>query len=208
MSHTIQRCTMVAGLAVALIGPAHAQIPSNIDYPVFGSTGGVSLMVEYARGLNNESGKDNYIGGRFVIPFAKASVFAGGGYMACSGCGLSSRGGGGAGLAVHLIDGPDQSISLSAQTGFGVTKISGQAVWGIPVGVAIAPRTGNTVRPWVMPMFLLQNNGNETKPGFAAAAGADIALGSAFGIHVGFEVTAISGATPIAAGVGVHYQLP
>ena len=57
MSHTIQRCTMVAGLAVALIDPAHAQIPSNIDYPVFGSTGGVSLMAEYARGLNNESGK-------------------------------------------------------------------------------------------------------------------------------------------------------
>jgi hypothetical protein len=208
MSRGTIQVALVAGLALAWLTPCEAQIPGNIDYPVFASAGSASFNGEYTRGLNDDAGKDNYVGARVVIPLSKVSVQAGGGLLTCSGCGLSTRGGAGIGVAVHLLDDPDAPLALSAQAGVGFTKVSGSSVFGVPVGLALGFKASDTVRPWVVPMFILQRGNSQTEAGFAAALGADVTFASGFGFHVGFELTAIAGDVPLAAGAGLHYQLP
>jgi hypothetical protein len=180
---------------------APAQIPGNIDYAAFGDA--PAVMGEYARGLNDDAGKTNYAGARFVIPLSRVTVFAGAGF---SEWGDPMRLGVGGGVAVPLVGVADASFSLSAQAGFGFTKVFGDAVWAAPVGLAIRANPSGNVQPWVMPMLSIVHAG-DTEVGFAASGGADIALGPAFGLHLAAQFEAIAGATPIGIGAGVHYRL-
>jgi hypothetical protein len=191
-----------------LASPALAQMVGNPVY--FSPKAGVGLTIagDYGRGLNDNSGKMNYFGGRATLGLPMFAITLGGGSAKPSG-GTSTTSFG-ADAAVTVIKGPMVPVSVSLQAGVGSYKVLGTRVYNVPVGAALAfnvKSPGASVEPWVAPRLNIVHSTGSTQSKFGASGGVNVGLPSGLGFHVALDYVAISGAAPLTAGAGLHYAI-
>ncbi len=202
--------------AVSVLGlvasPALAQMIGNPVY--FSPKQGVGLTIaaDYGRGVNDNSGKANYFGGRATLGLPTFAITVGGGSAKPSGgTSLTSFGGD---VGVTVLKGPAVPVTVSLQGGAAYSSVSGVKSWHVPAGAAVAFNVKSpaaSVEPWVAARvdYSRASGGgftlSSTRPG--ASAGVNVGLPSGLGFHVGLDYVNVSGGSPILAGVGAHYAI-
>jgi hypothetical protein len=133
---------------------ASAQMAGFVNYPAIGGVG-LKIFGDYGRGLNDNSGKGNYFGGRAELGIPIAQFWAGAGSYSPDtpeGSESSSEISWGGGAAFNIIKGPVAPIKLSAQAAVsGVSLGEGISQMSIPVGLAVNANLGTggtSVVPW------------------------------------------------------------
>jgi len=204
---------------VAVLGlfasPALAQMLGNPVY--FSPKQGVGLTIagDYGRGLNDNSGKTNYFGGRATLGLPMVAITVGAGSASAGGASMMSFGGD---VGVTVIKGPMVPVTVSIQAGAAYSSESGVKTLHAPVGVALAfnvKSPGASVEPWVAPRLditrvsgtigTIDFSGTETNIG--ASGGVNVGLPSGFGFHVAADWVNVSGGSPLTVGAGVHYTI-
>ena len=144
-----------ACLAAALLiaTPAAGQL---INFPVLamapgGADGSTSIGAGFARGLNDNSGKQSAIGAGITRGMEKVSFGVSGGYVMTDTDALTLAGR----VGVHLVT--EGSVSVSVQTGLGWQSLTfipdDVTILNIPIGVAIRSNNDGPVSVWTMPRF-------------------------------------------------------
>lgn len=216
------------GLAVAVAPkPAAAQLPGNPVYAP-GGAGGLTLAADFGKGLNDASGKTNFIGGRAELGLPLIRVAAGAGiYDPRGGADKEIALAGSA--ALQVFGGPLIPVSVRVFAGAGYWKTSGSGVSGgdvtniaVPLGLAFAvnvPTPGLNIDPWVMPRVQLtrmSNGTSDTDLNVGASAGITFGLPIGLGGHVALDyilkstdVPTLTRAdvSPLTLGVGVQYTI-
>ena len=118
----------ITGLGVGLTLWTHsaaAQVFGSPFYAVPTGSSGVTVSGRYGRGLNDESGEFNYIGGRIDVSGPDVSFWANGGPVVDVGDTDFTLGGG---FAVKLPLAPAAPVHLTIQggVGLGLPRVSGQ----------------------------------------------------------------------------------
>ena len=212
--------TCIAALLVAT--PAMGQL---INFPVLalpaGDADGVtSVGAGYARGLNDDSGKQSAFGAGVARAMERVSFGVAGGYVATDTDELTLAGR----VAVHLLNDEDQPVTVSVQTGLGWMSLDvgteSLTLLNIPVGVALSGSTSAgsaTVRPWVMPrvQFTRASLGgtSNTNTDFGGSAGVGIVTEGGFGFGVSGDILIVDDGlggnnSEFLFGAGVFYRLP
>ncbi len=198
-------------LAVALNArPAEAQLAGDV---VWGVPGGVGVTVagNFSRGLNDESGKTNFFGGRAVLGLPMFSVWAGGGAVQNGDTEVTFGGG----AAVSVIKGPMLPVGVSLQAGLGYFSVAGFTTLTVPAGPVVTinvPSPAVDVTPWVHPRVHIQrvsNGTSDTDFGFGASAGVNVTLPMGFGGQVAVDWMTIGDPSvkPLMVGIGAHYKI-
>ena len=213
------------GVAVSVVGlvasPALAQMFGNPVY--FSPKQGVGLTVaaDYGRGLNDNSGKTNYFGGRATLGLPMFAITLGGGSGKPSGGdGITTFG---ADVAVTVIKGPMVPVTLSLQAGVGSYKVDLSATsdvqtFHLPIGAALAfnvKSPGASVEPWVAPRLDINRvkvtsgtvSASSTETDIGASGGVNVGLPSGLGFHLALDWVNVEGGAPIMVGAGVHYTI-
>lgn len=222
---------LLGSMAVALVAlagfamPASAQMVGNPVYvsPKHGT--GLSIAADYGRGLNLDSGKPNYFGGRATLGLPMLSISAGAGSVKPTG-GTSNISFGG-NVAVNLIKAPVMPVALSVFAGAGYLKSGSGATavknLNVPAGVALAfdvPSPSLSVEPWVAPRVQLAQTkfggASVSQIGFGASAGVNVGLPMGVGFHAALEYMTYAAKTsgtltaakvsPFMIGLGAHYK--
>lgn len=214
-----------AGLALALglvAGPAAAQMLGNPVY--FSPKGGTGLTIsgDYGRGVNDESGKTDYFGGRATLGLPMVSISAGAGSVSAEGA--DSEIGFGGALAVNILKAPLLPVAVNLQGGVGYLKEGDPTTLeattlNVPVGVGIAinvPSPAVSVEPWAAPRVNIQRvevtsgtgSASDTEVGFGASAGVNVGLPMGLGFHVAADWMTVGdpAVKPLYIGVGAHYK--
>ena len=214
----------VVALAMGLMAQtASAQLHGNPVYAINPGVG-VTLNGDFGRGINDESGKGQFYGGRVVLGVPMVSFWVGGGlYDARTGADKEVTIGGGA--AINLIKAPLLPVALTLQVG-GATVGCGtdcsnlNLVAGPALKINI-PTPGIGIEPWIMPrvhMTRLSFGGESiSQTGFGASGGLNINLPMGLGLHVVVDfanfaektsgiMTALE-SSPMTAGIGLHYKI-
>ncbi len=212
----------IAVLALALGLTASVASAQMHGLPVYGAVGGVgvTLMGDYGRGLNDESGKTNYFGGRIELGLPMVNFYAGAGSVKPDFEGAESQISFGGGAAVKLLKGPDAPVGVGVQAGLGYLSEEGDSWMRVPFGVLLAfnvPSTEVAVTPWVMPRAEWQRYSPETGDsqsefGFGASGGLSIVLPMGLDFHAAIDWMTISwvegeSTQPLVVGVGVSYHV-
>lgn len=214
----------VVALAMGLVAStASAQLHGNPVYAINPGVG-VTLSGDFGKGINDESGKGNFIGGRIVLGVPMVSFWVGGGqYDPRGGFDKETTIGGGA--AINLIKAPILPVALTLQVG-GATVSCGDDCSGLNVfaGPALkvnVPTPGIGVEPWIMPRINVSRTSfageSLTQKGFGASGGVNINLPMGLGVHAVVDfahfgettsgvMTALS-SSPMTAGIGLHYKI-
>ena len=198
---------------VAVLGlfasPALAQMLGNPVY--FSPKQGVGLTIagDYGRGLNDNSGKTNYFGGRATLGLPMFAITVGGGSASPEvGDAVTTFG---ASAAVTVIKGPMVPVTLSLQAGVGSYEVGTVRVMNVPVGAALAfnvSSPGASVEPWVAPRLnITKPSGGDAEMDLGASGGVNVGLPSGLGFHLAVDYVAVSGGSPILVGAGVHYTI-
>ena len=212
----------IAVLALALGLTASVASAQMQGLPVYGAVGGVgvTIMGDYGRGLNDESGKTNYFGGRIELGLPMVNIYAGAGSVKPEGEGAESKIAFGGGLAVKLLKGPDAPVGVGIQAGAGYVSYTGYNFLRVPAGVLLAfnvPSTEVAVTPWIMPRAEWQQYSPETGDsqsefGFGASGGLSIVLPMGLDFHAAIDWMTISwtegeSTQPLVVGVGASYHI-
>ena len=162
--------------------------------------------VQWARGLNDDSGEVNSFAAGVGRAMERVSFMAMGGYVASDLDELTL----GANVAVHLLSDDSTPVQMSVQGGFGWVKFDDpETVTSFPIGVAFQGRpSGNatTITPWVMPRLDIQHSSqfSSTETNFGAAAGLSINSEGTAGVHLAIDWVHTDSFDPIRFAIGVH----
>jgi hypothetical protein len=214
----------VLALAMGLAAEAtSAQLHGNPVYAINPGVG-ITLNGDFGRGMNDDSDKGNFMGGRVVLGVPMVSFWVGGGlYDAGDGADKETTIGGGA--AINLIKAPLLPVALTLQAG-GATVTCGDNCSGLNMFVGPAlkinvPTPAIGIEPWIMPRVHMSRTsfGGEsiTQKGIGVSGGLNINLPMGLGLHAVVDfanfgeatsgiITALS-ATPMTAGIGLHYKI-
>jgi len=215
----------VIALAMGLVAEsATAQLAGNPVYAINPGVG-VTLNADFGRGLNDESGKTNYFGGRVVLGVPMVSFWVGGGVWDPRTPLADKETALGGGAAINLIKAPLLPVALTLQVG-GSTLSCGEECSDLHLvaGPALrinVPTPGVGIEPWIMPRvhmtrFSLMGE-SATQTGFGASGGININLPMGLGFHAAVDFASLpdvtEGAiampemTPVIGGVGIHYKI-
>jgi hypothetical protein len=206
----------VVALALGLVvEAASAQLAGNPVYAINPGVG-ITLAGDFGRGLNDESGKTNFYGGRVVLGVPMLSFWVGGGVW-------DPRTGGdkqtalGGGAAINLIKAPILPVALTLQVGAATvscgddcTDISAVAGPALKVNV---PNPAIGIEPWIMPrvqVFRESDGGiSDTEAGFGVSGGLNINMPMGLGLHVVADWSSIGdpAVKPLVGGIGLHYKI-
>ncbi len=192
--------------------------------PVYGAVGsvGVTLNGDFGRGLNDDSQKSNYFGGRIELGLPVVNLYAGAGTVKPEGDGAESSIAFGGGAAVKLLKGPDAPVGVGIQAGLGYLSEEGDTFMKVPFGVLVAfnvPSTGVAVTPWVMPRgewqrISIEGFDSQSKIGFGASGGLSVVLPVGLDFHAAIDWHTIdfgdgpdTSTSPLYVGVGVSYHI-
>jgi hypothetical protein len=190
---------------------ANAQTMFNPFYAAPTGTGAPAVFIagQFGRGINSESGENNFVGGKITVALPMVSLWAEGGPVFNGSSDVTL----GAGLAINFIQVPAAPVKLTLQTGVGWLEDGGFTLLKVPVGLAIQgniPSPGADVTPWVMPRVgILRGSGggsSNTEAGIGISAGIGFTLPGGFGLDAALDWENIDGANPLLAGVGFHYK--
>lgn len=176
----------LGALALAFMGnEASAQFAGMpLDYSI--APAGVGVSVQYGRGLNEDSGKQNSLSG--VVTFGGSSFFAGAGagYFGAFGDNKAEQFnfGGKVGFKLPVAPGGPLAVAPAAGVNYWSNGDADLKVMTVPVGVTLAftpPSAGASIQPFVTPYFMWMRTsfgGNSSSDtGFGAAGGLKIGLG-------------------------------
>lgn len=202
-----------ACLAAALMiaTPAMGQL---INFPVLalapGDADGTTVIgAAFARGLNDNSGKQSAFGAGFARGMERVSFGAAGGYVATDFDELTLA----ARIAVHLLS--DSPVQVSLQSGIGWMD-SGATLLNFPIGLAIQSNNDGPGRVWVMPrlnvMRISSGGVSNTDSKIGASAGGSYTAEGGIGFNVALDFQRVdNGLEDVSAvlfSAGVHYVLP
>jgi hypothetical protein len=218
----------VVALAMGLVAEAaSAQLAGNPVYAINPGVG-ITLNGDFGKGINDESGKGTFMGGRVVLGVPMVSFWVGAGQYDWNSSDPAvddkeiALGGG---AAINLIKAPLLPVALSLQVG-GATLGCGDDCSDLHVvaGPALrinVPTPGIGVEPWIMPrvhMSRMSFGGESvTQTGFGASGGVNISLPMGLGFHAVVDFAKIPAKTsgllqvpkssPMTAGFGLHYKI-
>ncbi|UCG84955.1 MAG: hypothetical protein JSW71_13510 [Gemmatimonadota bacterium] len=223
-------------LAALIVGfcveSATAQMNGFVNYPAVGGVG-VKLFGDYGRGLNEESLKSNYFGGRAELGLPFVNFWAGIGSVkadsATVGAATSSEMTYGGGASFNILKGPLVPVHVAVQAGFGYLKRDlgnnvSSKVTKIPFGLSAAinlPTPGVGVKPWAYAFGEYQSRSetgaeSESKVGFGISGGLEVNLQMGLGLYAALNWSSIDfGAegetdtteSPLFLGVGLSYKI-
>lgn len=214
----VSRIVGAALLFAPVATPAVAQQAGNIVYvsPKHGT--GISIMGDYARGLNDASGKTNYFGARAIVGLPLITVSAGGGIVQ-NGESEFTVGGN---ASLNILSAPLLPVAVAIHGGVGYLDAGGQTTLNFPIGVAIAvrpPSPGVSFEPWIAPRINIRrvsNGTSSTSSNFGVSGGINIGLPNGIGLHAAFDYVAVSSdipgvsssdVSPLIVGVGLQYKI-
>ena len=221
--------TAAVALAFAVTAsPAVAQLIGNPVYAPAGA-GGLTLAADFGRGVNDASGKTNFLGGRAELGLPIIRIGAGVGIYDPNLTGVDKEVTLAGNAALQVFGGPLVPVSISLQVGIGYLKRSGTGVAGdettlsVPVGLVLAvnvPTPGLSIDPWVAPRLQITRTSNgtsDTDVNFAASAGVNFSLPIGLAAHVALDYVVVSAPagsplsssdfSPVLFGIGVHYTI-
>jgi hypothetical protein len=218
----------LAALILGLSGhPTAAQMYGSINYPAIGGVG-VKIAGEFARGLNDESLKSNYFGGRAELGLPFFNVWAGIGSVKPDdelvGGESSSEITYGGGAAFNLLKGPLVPVRVSVQAGAGYLSSEGSSQLTVPFGLAAAinvPTPGVGIVPWAYAFAEYQRISPDaldstSKIGFGISGGVEVSLPMGLGfygavdwhtIDFGEEGETGTSISPLFVGAGLTYKI-
>lgn len=220
----------IAALAFTLAlvsNSAAAQLAGNPVYFSPNHGPGFSLLGDFGRGVNDESGKTNFYGGRAILGLPMASFSAGAGVWDANVTGLDKEITFMGSAAVNVVKGPLVPVAVSIQAGAGYLKtgsgVTEAKFWNFPIGIGFAidaPSPVVDVEPWAAPRIHIRRvsvGGNSaTQFGFGASAGLNLTLPAGLGFHAVLDWARFSEKTsgplnlaevkPLIVGVGAHYR--
>ena len=208
-------------LAAQLVAtPAVGQL---LNHPVYAlpqgpDAGATILAAQYARGLNDESFKDNSFAVSVLRAMERVTFAASGGYVLDYALGTESQLSLAGRVAVHLLSDDSTPVQVSVQGGFGWASVDGTpdntSLTSFPIGVAISGRPSDSdtsVRPWVMPRL---NIARVSVGGLIVSEsdiGAPVGVGftseSGAGAHMAVDWLNVEGGSPFGFSLGVHYVM-
>ena len=207
----------IAALLVA--APATAQLLNHpvTALPAGNALGATFVTGQYARGLNDNSGKLNSFGVGVGRAMQRVSFSGMGSYTATALDELSLA----AAVGVHLLSDDSTPVQLTIQSGLGwwsadISATESQTMLNFPIGIAIQARPGDaatSVRPWVMPRLNIARSGgtttaaSSTQTDFAVSGGVSVTGQSGAGAQVSFDWVNVEGGSPFGFSIGVHYAI-
>jgi len=210
-------CIAVLALTMGLVTEsASAQVYGNPVYAINPQVG-VTLNAEYGRGINDDSGKDQVFAGRVVLGVPMVSFWVGGGMWDSRIDGADKEVAISGGAAINLIKAPILPVALTLQVGAGT--ISFDTDWrllSVVAGPALkvnVPTPGIGIEPWIMPRLEYQRmsylDNSDSEVGFGASGGLNVNLPNGLGFHAALDILSIGdpSASPMTAGVGIHYTI-
>ncbi len=216
----------VGALALSLgVQPATAQMYGFINYPAIGGVG-VKISGDYGRGLNDESLKSNYFGGRaeLGLPFVNfwagiGSFKAGDEFVVGENSSEISYGGG---AAFNLLKGPLVPVRVSVQAGAGFLSREGSSQLTVPFGLSAAinvPTPGVGIVPWAYAFAEYQRVSPDaadsmSEIGFGISGGLEVNLPMGLGIYAALEWSTVdwgegpdTRVSPLFLGAGLTYKI-
>ena len=201
-------------LALLVATPAVAQL-RNHPFQASAAAAGVTFFVaQFARGLNEDSGKQSSFAAGVGRAMERVSFLAMGGYVASDTEELQL----GAKVAVHLLIDDGTPVQVSVQSGLGwISEDVGtesRSTLNFPVGVAIQARlsdSGISVRSWMMPRLHIIRTGElgvipgNTETDFGASGGVSFTGESGVGAHLAIDWVHTDFADPFRFAIGMHY---
>lgn len=221
------------GIALAVVFlvissyPTAAQMYGSINYPAVGGIG-VKISGEFARGLNDESLKSNYFGGRGELGLPFLNVWAGAGSVKpdaeLAGGESSAEMTYGGGAAFNLLKGPLVPVRISVQAGVGYLSVDGSSQMTVPLGLSAAinvPTPGIGIVPWAYAFAEYQrispDVGESTgKIGYGISGGVEVSLPVGLGFYGAVDWHTIdfgegdatdTRISPLFVGVGLIYKI-
>ena len=204
--------TTVALFAMALLvsaAPLGAQMWFFPDYAVPSANGNPATYVAgtYGRGLNDDSGKINAVGGVIGRTGESATFQAGFGVLTGDADNELTLGG-----SVGADVANSGSMTISVQGGVGWMGPGDTNLMRVPIGVAFKGRVESpeaVIVPWVMPRVNYTRfsgggfSSGETDIG--ASGGVSFTFPGGFGLHAALDFLNGDGGDPIIFGIGGHY---
>jgi len=206
---------------------ASAQISGNPAYPAL-SRGLATLHSDFGAGVNDGSGKANYLGGRIVMGLSKVSLWASAG-------GLDRRIADpsvddkqmvlGGGVALHLTTARESDVGLSLNAGVGTVSCSSGCRYVDVVAGPAASASFQTgilrIEPWAMPRIHVSRmtfrGASVLRTGIGGSAGIDFDLTAGLGLQAAVDFASfpaeVSGgitateSSPLHLGVGLSYTV-
>ncbi|HEX9727615.1 MAG TPA: hypothetical protein VGA37_03805 [Gemmatimonadales bacterium] len=180
---------------------ASAQIGGlPVDYAPAGT--GVSIQADFGRGLNNNSGKVNSIGGMVTLGLPMFQISAGVSDVDLSGAKEISFGGN---VLYPLPIGGGAPVSVALAAGAGVLNSD----IFVPAGVTLSldvPSPALSITPWVSPQFRyikFDAGGNDS--GFGVSGGIKVGMPMGLGFQAAFDYNQPS--KSLVLGVGAHFKV-
>jgi len=202
---------MVLGLVLATASAVEAQLTNFPVYATPSANGNPSswISVDYGRGLNDWSGKQNAFGvavGRSGLG-DRVNVDVGVGMVTYDPDSKYTFGGN---LGIDLL-GADADVQIGVQGGLGyISPADDFSTLSVPIGVAVKGTEGENLGWWFMPRLNYTRakafgiTGSSTD--FGASAGGSFTSAGGFGIHFAVDMLAAS-ENIWHGGVGVHYMI-
>jgi hypothetical protein len=204
------------GLGMLLVSAtaADAQLTNFPTYAVPSSFGMPTtfLSVDFGRGLNELSGKQNAFGvalGRSGMG-DRVNVVVGAGMITYDPDSKYTFGGD---VGIDLLA-ADSDVQIGVQAGVGYISIAdGYSTTTVPIGVAVkGSQAGESANFgwWFMPRLQYTRASfsglSDSSSDFGASAGASISMSSGFGIHAAIDLLAADN-NVWGGGIGAHYAI-
>jgi opacity protein-like surface antigen len=216
----------VVALAMGLVAEAaSAQLASNPVYAINPGVG-ITLAGDFGRGLNDESGKTQFYGGRVILGVPMLSFWVGGGVWDPRSSFVDKQTALGGGAAINLIKAPVLPVALTLQVGGSTLSCGDECDSDIHLvaGPALrinVPTPGVGIEPWVMPRVHMSRYSADgetaTQTGFGASAGINVNLPVGLGFHAAVDFSKLPDVTegtlvmpdmsPMYGGIGIHYKI-
>lgn len=198
--------------ALLMAAPAMGQL---LNHPVealpLGDAVGTTFAgTQYARGLNDNSGKFSSFGIGVGRATERVSFMGMAGYSLDYPLADNNELSLAANVAVHLLSDDSMPVQVSVQGGLGWSSFADQAVWRFPIGVALQARpSGNAteITPWVMPRLDITRAFGSTSTDIGAAAGIGVSTQSGAGAHLAVDWVNVEGGAPFGFSIGVHFNI-
>jgi hypothetical protein len=204
---TVSASVLALGL---LATPAAAQLSGlPTDFTPHGT--GVTIKGTFGRGLNDNSGKQNSVGGMVVVGLPMIQIAAGASYFGIGGDFPVEEisFGGNAQYALPLP--PATPVSVAIAAGVGYLSIGGASTIYVPAGAVLSidvPSTAVAVTPWVSPQFRyhrLSNGVSVSSSSWGVSGGVSVGLPMGLGFHAMVDYDGDSEAMVV--GVGAQFAI-
>ena len=231
MNRTVLGVVVLAVLAAGSARPASAQLKSlPVYFSPKGGTG-ITVAVDYGRGLNDDSGKNSTYTGRVILGLPVVTLGVGVGVFDPKVISQDSEMQFMGNLALKLFGGPLMPVAVSLQGGAGYLKLGSDAFatksWTFPVGVGLAlniPTPGASLEPWIAGRFQLDrletSVGNANQTGVGISGGVNLGTLTGVGLHVAADWSSVGEKVtgnptidlltrfrkPLVFGVGLRYM--